>query len=125
MSPPSIITKKTEEKAVNILNSLSLKRQPQQTIQNNIIYQPLQPEQSIPVLTAQNYQPNSNKRRYTKDSLYFKQGGSTLTNGNLVISGNSVLSGRWTELEKLVFLHGLKAHGKGQWKKIHKDLPTR
>ncbi|KAI2501091.1 hypothetical protein MHU86_13382 [Fragilaria crotonensis] len=34
-------------------------------------------------------------------------------------------SGRWTPDEKLLFLHGLKLHGRGRWKKIRYYLPTR
>ncbi len=34
-------------------------------------------------------------------------------------------SGRWTPDEKLLFLHGLKLHGRGRWKKIRQFLPTR
>jgi Myb-like DNA-binding domain len=34
-------------------------------------------------------------------------------------------SGRWTPDEKLLFLHGLKLHGRGRWKRIRQFLPTR
>jgi len=34
-------------------------------------------------------------------------------------------TGRWTDKEKLVFLQGLRAHGRGYWKQISTMIPTR
>ena len=34
-------------------------------------------------------------------------------------------SGRWSQDEKLLFLHGLLVYGKGRWKKIRTFLPER
>ncbi|GMI49065.1 hypothetical protein TrCOL_g9978 [Triparma columacea] len=34
-------------------------------------------------------------------------------------------SGRWTFAEQVVFLQGLRTYGKGNWKQIGRDIPTR
>ena len=34
-------------------------------------------------------------------------------------------SGRWSQDEKLLFLHGVMVYGKGRWKKIRTFLPAR
>mmetsp|Transcript_9086 Transcript_9086/g.16473 ORF Transcript_9086/g.16473 Transcript_9086/m.16473 type:complete len:330 (+) Transcript_9086:118-1107(+) len=39
--------------------------------------------------------------------------------------GLQVRSGRWSVNEQLVFLYGLRKYGKGQWKQIGKEIPTR
>lgn len=34
-------------------------------------------------------------------------------------------AGRWSVSEQVAFLRGLRRYGKGQWKQIGKEIPTR
>ena len=47
--------------------------------------------------------------------------GTTLQNQTIV----QPRTGRWSVNEQLVFLSGLKRWGKGRWKEIGREIPTR
>ena len=60
----------------------------------------------------------------TKDKEKVNKNPSNIPS-SMIPSSPLHIPGRWSEIEKLVFLHNVKTHGNGQWKRIAQEMPTR